>query len=146
MCSQEANVDDFDEIISLYHGALGDFVNGDSGTMRGLFAADDDTVLCNPFRPFAHGANEVAEALAQAASHFAAGEYSFETIEKHRNDWLGYLIEAERYSARLDGKDGSGRLRATTIFRRDSGGWKVVHRHADPIIARESAESLLEKA
>jgi ketosteroid isomerase-like protein len=139
-------MDDFDKIVERYHGALRDFVNGDSGTMRGLFAADNDTVLCNPFRPFAHGPTEVAEALAQAASHFAAGEYNFETIEKHRNDRLGYLIEAERYSARLDGKDGSGRLRATTIFRRDSDGWKVVHRHADPIIARKSAESLVDKA
>ncbi len=35
-------------------------------------------------------------------------------------------------------------LRATTVFRREAGEWKVVHRHADPV-ASENADELVQR-
>ena len=36
-------------------------------------------------------------------------------------------------------------LRVTTVFRREDGEWRIVHRHADPITSPRSLESLLQQ-
>ena len=36
-------------------------------------------------------------------------------------------------------------LRATTIFRREDGLWKVLHRHADPITTPRPIESIIQE-
>jgi ketosteroid isomerase-like protein len=138
-------MDDFDQAIERYHSALLEFVKGDPEPQRLMFSQRDDVVLCNPFRPFAHGPSEVAETLKQAASHFAEGEYAFQMIERHLTAELGYIVEIERFKVKLDGNDGSGALRVTTILRPEDGSWKVAHRHADPITTPQSTESILRK-
>jgi len=110
-----------------------------------MFSQRDDVVLCNPFRPFAHGPSEVAETIKQSASHFADGEYAFQMIENHLTPELGYIIEIERFRAKLDGSDGSGSLRVTTILRHEDGRWRVAHRHADATTTPQSTESILRK-
>lgn len=48
-----------------------------------MFSQRDDVVLCNPFRPFARGPAEVAEAGRAAAANFADGECTLETVETY---------------------------------------------------------------
>jgi ketosteroid isomerase-like protein len=47
---------------------------------------------------------------------------------------LAYIVAFEHTTASVDGAPPLRySLRATTVFRREDGEWKVVHRHADPL-------------
>jgi ketosteroid isomerase-like protein len=54
-------------------------------------------------------------------------------------------VEKERFRATIDGKEGSGALRVTTVFRLEDDGWRIAHRHADPITTPQATESILQK-
>jgi len=72
------------------------------------------------------------------ASNFRAGQpASFENVAKFSAHDLGYIVEVERFDARVGGREDMARvaLRVTTIFRREDGIWKLVHRHGDPMVS-----------
>ena len=58
---------------------------------------------------------------------------------------LAYLVDVERYEAKVGGRDDLTllALRVTSIFSREADGWKLLHRHADPITTVQPAESVL---
>jgi ketosteroid isomerase-like protein len=35
-------------------------------------------------------------------------------------------------------------VRVTSIYRNEEDGWRLIHRHADPRVSRQTAESVLE--
>ncbi len=136
-------MDSFDQVVERYHAALGDFFRGEPGPVIRMFSQREDAGLCNPFRPFARGPSEVAETIAQAASHYVDGEYELERVTAFATAELGYTVEIERFTATLDGNEGSGALRVTTIFRLEDDAWRIAHRHADPITTPRPVESVL---
>jgi ketosteroid isomerase-like protein len=54
------------------------------------------------------------------------------------SDGIGYCVGVQHATARMVGKPGTipFHLRVTEVFRRESGEWKLVHRHADPLAAK----------
>ena len=44
---------------------------------------------------------------------------------------MAFTVGLEHTSASVDGDPGSYTLRATQVYRREGGEWKVAHRHAD---------------
>ena len=134
----------FQEAVDEVHAALAHFVNGDAEPVRLLFSDREDVVLCNPLVPFAVGPVELAEVTRAAAAHFTTGTYQFESVATFNTDDLGYIVELERFAGQVDGREGSGALRVTMIFRREDGGWRVCHRHADAITTLRPVESILE--
>jgi ketosteroid isomerase-like protein len=138
-------MDSFDQAVERYHAALREFVKGDHRPVLEVFSKREDVVLCNPLRPFARGPGEVAGTTKQAASHLADGDCDFERVSTFATPELAYILEVERFRATVDGKEGSGALRVTTVLRREEAGWRVAHRHADAITTPQSIESVLQK-
>jgi len=61
---------------------------------------------------------------------------------------LAFTVGIERQEgARVGDQQNSARraLRATQIFRRESGTWKLLHRHADPLIEKQMPSAALKK-
>ena len=55
----------------------------------------------------------------------------YEIVAAGASGDLAYLVAIERISASAHGEPTSYALRATTIFGREAGVWRAVHRHGD---------------
>ncbi len=137
-----------DAIIEQSHAALGEFVKGNPEPGKLVWSSHrDDITLGNPFGPFAHGWTQVVASMERAAANYKDGEVlGFETISRYETSDVAYTVEVERYRARIAGEEPANvALRCTSIFRREDGAWKLIHRHADPITAARPAESIIPK-
>ena len=137
---------EFEHVVEQTHRVLDAFFTGDSEPAKQLFSHRDNVSLANPFGPVAHGWKQVAETMERAASHYRDGEATgFERIVTCVTPELAYIVEVERYRARV----GGGKeivpvsLRVTSIFGRENGAWKIVHRHADPITSARTPDSVI---
>jgi ketosteroid isomerase-like protein len=143
-----ASVDDFDALIESYHQALGALIDGDPELYKALFSAREDVTLANPFGPVGRGRAAVEDRLEGAASNYTDGELiAFDEVAKCVTSELAYLVEVERYRAKVGGSDEVTpvALRVTSVFRPENGTWKVVHRHADPITTPRPAKSVIQE-
>lgn len=84
----------------------------------------------------------------RAAENYRDGEVvGFESVSTVITAELAYTVEIESYRARVGGAEDLSpvSIRVTTVFRREDGVWKLVHRHADPITAPRGPESVVQK-
>jgi hypothetical protein len=90
----------------------------------------------------------VEQTLAGAASHYRDGEVvAVELIAKYVSEALACVVEVERGRAKIGGAEEvvPVAVRVTSVFRLESGSWKLVHRHADPITSPRPATSVISK-
>ena len=133
--------------IDEYHQAGLEITNGNPEVYKTLYSRRDDVTLANPFGPPARGWDNVSATLDRAAEHYRDGEVvGFENVSTVIADDLAYIVEIESYRARVGGEDEMTpvAVRVTTVFRNENGGWKVVHRHADPITTPRPPESVVQ--
>jgi ketosteroid isomerase-like protein len=143
-----AAADDVAELIEQFHLASDEFLKGNPEPVNKLWSRREDVTLANPFGPPVRGWDEVAKVTEHAASQVRDGELaSVESVAKHVTAELAYLVEIERPKAKIGGSEDITpfALRVTMIFRPEDGGWKIVHRHADPITTPQPAESVIQE-
>jgi hypothetical protein len=141
-----ANVDDLDRAIELYHRAADEFSRGDPDPVKDLYSARDDVAIANPFFPLTRGRELVVERLERSVQNFRDGEVGFESVAKWVSAELACVVEIEEWNAKVGGREDVApfTLRVTTLFRAEEDGWRVVHRHADPITTAQPAESVIQ--
>jgi ketosteroid isomerase-like protein len=142
-------LEDLDQVVGQYHHALGAFMRGDHEPAKRLFSEREDVTLGNPFGPFARGWTQVVQTMERAAAHYRDGDADgFDTISRYVGPDLACTVEVERLRSKVGGREDLTpvELRVTTIFRREDGRWRIVHRHADPIATPQAAESVLRDA
>jgi ketosteroid isomerase-like protein len=137
---------EFAQAIEANHHAVDAFVKGNPTPLGALYSRRDDATLANPFGPPVRGWAQIEPTMARAATHYRDGEATgFERISAYETVELAYLVEIERFLAKVGGASARTplALRVTTIFRREDAAWKIVHRHADPITMPQPAESIV---
>lgn len=105
-----------------------------------LIQLSNDFTLMQPFGgPADYGFDASPEHLAQMSANFRNGDASLELVQVVSSDDMVMLAYVERQDGEVHGlpmQDWS--LRVTQVFRREGTEWKLVHRHADPLVRRIS--------
>jgi len=137
---------DLDEFVSESEHAWQVFVTGDPGPAKGLFSRRADVTLANPWGPAVTGWADVSATLKAAAARFRIGHLSaFDVLSSFVSDDLAWYHEIERGEAVLGGRTEpeSFALRVTSVYRREDAHWRIVLRHADPLLAPRPADATL---
>jgi ketosteroid isomerase-like protein len=140
-------MDDFDAAVEQYHLAAAEFVRGNPEPYKSRFSQGEDVTVANPFGPPARGWRHVAATMDRASSLWSEGVViSFENVAKYASGDLGYIVEVERFEAKIGGSTEAAPvvLRTTSILRREDGAWRILHRHADPIVTARPAQSVIQ--
>ncbi len=142
-----AAADDLDRVIELYHRALDEFSRGNPEPVKDFYSTRDDVAIANPFFPLTRGREQVVERLERSVQNFRDGEVGFQNVAKWVSGELACIVELEEWRTKVGGREDVTpfTLRVTTLFRAEGGGWKVVHRHADPITTARPAESVIQE-
>jgi ketosteroid isomerase-like protein len=141
--SDEAGLD---EALERYHSAAAEFIKGQIEPYKAVFSQTEDVTLANPFGPPVRGWQDVSDTMERACALFAEGEViAFEPIGRYVTPELAYVVEVERYRAKIGGSDEMTpvELRVTSVLRPEGGTWKVLHRHADPITTARQPSSVV---
>ncbi|HEY3715300.1 MAG TPA: nuclear transport factor 2 family protein [Jatrophihabitantaceae bacterium] len=114
--------------------------NGDPAPRIAMWSRTDPLTLLGAAMS-GRGWSEIGptfELLGQQFSNCTA--YENEIVAAEANGDLAYTVALEHTTAAIAGAPPHPYvLRATTIFRREEGEWKVVHRHADALAADSNA-------
>jgi ketosteroid isomerase-like protein len=125
---------DLRQAVEQDHRATEALMRGDPAPKKRIFSRREDVTLANPVSPPVRGWNHVAETLDGVASQLRDGEpIGFDRVSEFASGDMGYIVEIERTRTRIGDADdlASFALRVTTVYRREQGGWKIAHRHAD---------------
>jgi ketosteroid isomerase-like protein len=136
---------DLTEARKRYHESVAAFIQGNVEVQKPLWSRGDDVTLANPLGPPVKGFEGVWRHAVAASALISEGQgYTFDTISVVETADLAYEIGVEHNWIKLgDSKEKVPvSLRVTTIFRREDGEWRIVHRHADTITENRSIQSL----
>jgi len=119
---------------SLYEAELA-LHNGDAGPRRALWSRNEPVSVLGAWRN-ANGQREVSELFTSLGDGFS--DCTSFSIEVQAYDVIGdmaYTAGFEHTTVSVDGEPRTYTLRATQVYRREDGEWKVAHRHGDTVSA-----------
>ena len=107
--------------------------NGDAGPRRLLWSRNEPVSVLGAWRN-AHGQAELDELFAALGRSFSeCTSYRFELLAYDLVGDMAYTAGFEHTTASVDGKPRRYTLRATQVYRREGGEWRVAHRHGDTV-------------
>jgi ketosteroid isomerase-like protein len=123
------------ELVRRTEEATSAFMRGDMDRYLALTPHARGFTLMNPFGGAPTRYEDRTESLRAAAGYFKGGEAKLELAEAHVWGDTVVLVMIERQHGQVGGlPDQDWPLRVTQVYRRHDSDWKVVHRHADPLV------------
>jgi ketosteroid isomerase-like protein len=117
---------------SLYSAELA-LHNGDAELRRAVWSRNEPVSVLGAWRN-AYGQEEVDALFSSLARTFSdCTSYSFELQSYDVVGDMAYTAGLEHTSAKVDGQERTYTLRATQVYRREAGEWRVAHRHGDTV-------------
>ncbi len=116
-----------------FYDALAALFAGDATAMEAIWSDADDVSNLGPFVERSVGAEAVREQFRGEAAMSLGGQVVVTDLHIVELGDVGYTTGVENGTGHTgpDGKPMELRHRFTNIFRRESGGWRMVHHHTD---------------
>jgi hypothetical protein len=128
-------VAEIDELVQRTEEATKALMRGDMDRYLELTPHVRGYTLHRPFGGPAARFEDRSESLREGGSYFKGGDAKIELTEAHAWGDTVVLVMIERQHGEVGGlPDQDWPLRVTQVFRREDGEWRVVHRHADPLV------------
>jgi hypothetical protein len=110
-----------------------EFVKGRPAAFQSLWSRADDVTLCGGFGGVERGWKNVTDRLSWVSKKYSDGTRAREEISRMMATDFAYLVQKEVIRSRVGSRaePSTQELRATMVFRRETDGWRIVHRHAD---------------
>jgi ketosteroid isomerase-like protein len=117
-------------------------LRGDIHGYLTLVSHSREYTLMTPFGgPPTRGFDYSDERLAEIGRFFRSGEGELELVQSYASGDLIVLVLIEHQHAAVGGlPDQDWSLRVTHVYRREGDEWRVVHRHADPLVKKITVE------
>jgi ketosteroid isomerase-like protein len=105
--------------------------NGDPEPRLALWSRTDPVTVLGA-KTSASGWPDLERMFRTVASWFSdSSAYEFDVIAAGASGDLAYTVGYERNRVKVGGEPRTYTLRATHVYRREDGQWRIVHRHAD---------------
>jgi ketosteroid isomerase-like protein len=128
-------MNDIDELVRRTEEAAAALIRGDIDRYLELTDHAPSYTLMNPFGGPAVQYEDRAGSVRESAGYFQGGDAKLEVAEVHAWDDTVVLVMIERQHGKVgDLPEQDWSLRVTQVFRREGSDWKLVHRHADPLV------------
>jgi ketosteroid isomerase-like protein len=107
--------------------------NGDAAPRRAIWSRNEPVTVLGAWKSAA-GLTEVSDLFGQLEVSFSdCTSYSHEIIAADVIGDMAYSVGYEHTQASVNGEPRNYSLRATQVYRREDGEWRVAHRHADTV-------------
>jgi hypothetical protein len=125
------------------------FINGDPSLWKQNASQRDDAMIMGAWGAYEKGWKEVDARYDWAAARFkdSGANVAFEYLSCGATENFAYIVAIERSKVLLvdQEKPIAMALRTNHIFRKEGGAWKLVLRHADPLIAKTAPAAVLQR-
>jgi ketosteroid isomerase-like protein len=140
----QRNVTEVDvaELIRSTAEAAAAYIQGDIHRYLALIKHADYTLM-PPYGGEPKRGFDTKEALESTPKMFRGGEAELELVESYASGDMAVLVAIERQHGEVGGMpDQDWSLRVTLVFRREGPEWRLVHRHADPLVHAMTMEHM----
>ena len=115
-----------------FYVALNSVLNGDLRPMVEVWSHGSDVSVMHPFGDRALGWEEVRASWEQATQAFSDGQAALDDlVVVPIADDVVYTLGTDHGQMKVGDQPVLIDGRVTTIYRREGGGWKIVHHHTD---------------
>lgn len=117
-------------------------MRGDIDRYRALVAFTDDFTLMSPFGGApTRGSQLTNDRMEAMGRFFSNGTFEQDVVQAYGSADMVVLVIIERAHVEVGGLPAQDwALRVTLVYRREEGGWRLAHRHADPLASGISLE------
>lgn len=139
----------FQSFLPRFEQGINNFLNGDPTLWKQNVSKRDDTMIMGAWGAYEKGWKEVDARYDWAAARFKpnGAKVAIEYLSCAVNADLAYIVAIERSEVHLvdQVKASPMALRSNHIFRKEDGDWKLVLRHADPLMSKSAPGAVLHK-